>query len=780
MYNYDWDVETGGYVLNAKLTGVTKEVRPVYCEELKLLELDKNYGWKIPTCDEPLMWTEGRRYIYRGEMVAEAVGGGLYSLPVMKNTVRNLELIPVDVEAMVAKNENLMNGLVQKTLKDIYKFYDEYRNKTDLFYAAFSGGKDSAVMLDLVQRALPHDAFVVIFGDTTMELSDTYKNVEESKKFWRDLKWYTARAEFDALDSWKFAGPPARTIRWCCGVHKSAPSVIKTKEILAEMRGCAVNEIKHFKVAAFLGVRSEESEARSGYEKVAEGNKHRVQINCNAILDWSSCELFVYLFEQKIPLNRAYINGLHRVGCKLCPMASSWTDCIQNHVYRNELAPFIDIIRNSINKQFKTEEAWQQYLSDGGWKKRAGGAILKNGESRLTIVSGSDKERIIIKNAVKHWDSWLPTLGILVETSPYVYEIEHRNVSLKFTVDEKSDVTVLSYRPLEKNRDTIRFMYLFKNALTKSAYCESCGECMVECPHSALSITNAEIKFNNCLHCETCLDMQKGCIVARSLMAGGNNVNVKNIDRYRTFGLKQEWVEIYFENPSDFWENTRLGKDMFTAFDRWGKEALLFDEKRTPSPYLNRFIELGADNPKLWGYIFANLTYNSPIITWYIRNCEFGRTYTSDSMMIMLGDELTDRTKRNALSSLKNTIKSSPIGWLLGQGECEMKGKVVTSITRTGWAEPDALVILYTLYLFAEHNDDFYSFTLSELADDDDEREAMSPNLIFGIDSETLRPILQGLAHDYADFIQVDFNNNLLENVFLNREKTSADAAALL
>ncbi len=117
---------------------------------------------------------------------------------------------------------------------------------------------------------------------------------------------------------------------------------------------------------------------------------------------------------------------------------------------------------------------------------------------------------------------------------------------------------------------------------------------------------------------------------------------------------------------------------------------------------------------------------------------------------------------------------------LLGQVDWVLLGKVVTSITRTCWTEPDALVILYTLYLFTEHNDDFYSFTLSELADDDDEREAMSPNLIFGIDSETLRPILQGLAHDYADFIQVDFNNNLLENVFLNRKKTSADAAALL
>ena len=26
MYNYEWDIETGGYVLTTKITGVTKEV----------------------------------------------------------------------------------------------------------------------------------------------------------------------------------------------------------------------------------------------------------------------------------------------------------------------------------------------------------------------------------------------------------------------------------------------------------------------------------------------------------------------------------------------------------------------------------------------------------------------------------------------------------------------------------------------------------------------------------------------------------------------------------
>ena len=85
MYNYEWDIETGGYILTTKITGVTKEVRPVFFEELEFLKLDKNYGWEFPNVREPLMWAEGRRYFYKGEFVAEAVGGGLYDMPSLKN-----------------------------------------------------------------------------------------------------------------------------------------------------------------------------------------------------------------------------------------------------------------------------------------------------------------------------------------------------------------------------------------------------------------------------------------------------------------------------------------------------------------------------------------------------------------------------------------------------------------------------------------------------------------------------------------------------------------------
>ena len=782
MYNYVWDIETGGYILTTKITGITKEVRPVYFEELKFLELDTKYGWTFPLVKEPLLWAEGRRYIYKGQLVAEAVGGGLYDMPTIKNVVEGLNLDPVNVELMVKRNENIMDGLVQTTLKTLYDIFTKYRKKVDINYVAFSGGKDSVVMLDLVQRAIPHDAFYVVYGDTTMELSDTYRIVDESRKKWSDLTWRVAKTDFDSKESWRVVGPPARTIRWCCGVHKSAPSIIELKKILSEQRKCAIQDIKHFKTLAFLGVRAEESEMRSTYSMVSDGNKHAVQINCNPILEWGTGELFVYILSQNLPFNEMYRKGSHRVGCLLCPMAATWYECIVNHNYEDEVKPYLDIIKDSMRKEYNDESGWKKYLQEGGWKQRSSGKLLNFSENKIVHVSSNTDERFIIKDAKYYWKKWLTVLGDIIEIRKGEYELTHRDTTLRFSVQEDGRYTTISFKPLMKSKSSIRFMYLFKNALNKIAYCSNCGECMAECPHGAITITKDDVIIKNCLHCETCLDRPKGCIVARSIAATGDgNMSAKNIDRYKNFGLRQEWVEIFFEDVDNFWTNDRMGSHMFKSFEKWGKEAGIIDEKNSIIPSIYKFIDLGADNPILWGYIYSNIAYNSSIFNWYIHNIEFDNEYQSSDLPIMLGDEYSETTKKNALSAMKDTIKSSPIGWLLGQGECEMKGKVITSIRRIGWQMPDPLVVLYSLYLFAEHFEGGnYSFTLTELYDDSVDRIALSPKAIFGTDESILKSIMQGLANNYREFISVDFNKGIMENVFLNRDKTSMDVLSLI
>ena len=191
MYAYEWDSSTGGYILTPMPLAFSKEPRPVYYKELDILGFDKY--WDYDKNDSfPYMWAEANNYYYRGRLVAKTKGGSLYTPPelvlIEDPEPEGYPLRFVDIPAMVDKNRQLMEQLVQETIKKIYNTFIEYQDKVDVFYVAFSGGKDSVVALDLVQRALPHNCFKVLFGDTGMEFPDTYETVEKIKQICAEEK----------------------------------------------------------------------------------------------------------------------------------------------------------------------------------------------------------------------------------------------------------------------------------------------------------------------------------------------------------------------------------------------------------------------------------------------------------------------------------------------------------------------------------------------------------------------------------------------------------------
>ena len=67
-----------------------------------------------------------------------------------------LELEPVDIDAMLTKNRHLLQGIVQKSLGFVCEAYKQYQSQVDIAAVAFSGGKDSLVLLDLVPVSYTH------------------------------------------------------------------------------------------------------------------------------------------------------------------------------------------------------------------------------------------------------------------------------------------------------------------------------------------------------------------------------------------------------------------------------------------------------------------------------------------------------------------------------------------------------------------------------------------------------------------------------------------------
>ena len=768
MYGYEWTKKPGIYRLvpNAK---VIKEIRPVFWEELDYFGFDAY--WQYPRTEAPLLWAEGvRRYVLNGEVVAEATGGGFYTKPKVSFLRKDVSLEAVSMPDLWQENESLMRGLEDAAIAFIRQVHDDYTKKGMHFVVAFSGGKDSLVLLDLVAKALRPDEFVVIFSNTGMELQATLDSVRRAQQHWPNVHFHEAISHMTPDESWDAFGPPGRRMRWCCAVHKSVPTMLKLRAITGDYNATAV---------VFDGIRKEESATRALYEAVGEGVKNINQINCSPILEWGSAEVYMYLLHYNIQFNSAYRQGLFRVGCKVCPMTSAWWDGIANDIYAEEMRSLLEIVEEYARNTKEVKEQ-KKYIETGGRKARMGGRGLHNGGSRITEIIDEDSLMFQFSVQTGEWLAVCKILGEIVEHSGNAYTQFIDKRSFTFTVEENR-VTYSSYAAMD------RFIISrLRSVAHKVAFCVGCMACVVECPTGAFAITETNrilIREDLCTHCGNCLRFMtiKGCMVAKSLtITGGNRMNINGINRYQCFGFRKVWLDHFNEFGVDCFDQGRLGNRQYTALKVWLREAGFLTaagigkKAGTETELYARLKLLGADHPLAWAIIWANLAYTSVICRWYMLHAQVGETYSKDDLVFMLGDDLSFSNRVNAIRALSETLRHSPIGAALKQGIPLPDGSSFKFV-RQGWEAPEAVAIIYALYKFAEETGR-YTFTLSQLerARGSAEAVGVDPVAIYGLNPNGFKALVQDIALHFPDLVRVAFVQDL-DNVMLVPGKKAFD-----
>lgn len=771
MYSYEWDIKTGGLLLNSSPLPFSKEPRPVYYKELDILGFDKY--WNYDKNDAyPYMWAEANNYWYRGKLVAKTKGGSLYSAPelliVEEPEPENAPLRFVDVPGMVDKNKGLIEKLTQDTIKKVFNTYARFKDKVDVFYVAFSGGKDSIVTLDIVQRALPHNSFKVLFGDTGMEFPDTYDTVGiiEKECHHQGIEFIRAKSDLNPHCTWKQFGSPSKVTRWCCSVHKTSPQILALRNNLGKI---------DFTGMAFVGVRASESASRSEYDYISLGEKHKGQYSCNPILEWNAAELYLYVYSENLHLNEAYKKGNNRAGCLVCPNVSEKNAYFRRTCYPKEVDEYMNIIADLYKESIPTEEKMKEFLENTGWKARMNGRDVSIDIGCTELMSG-DKYILKVRKPKNDWREWIKTIGVLLnESSPY--RIDFRRNEYSFEVIELADgYEVVLDKYLAKTAPL--FVKLLKNVFHKAACCIGCHECEADCQKGCITMINGKVKISeNCVRCSQCHKVDRGCLIYKSLEMpkGGSKMETKSLNCYSTHAPKKEWINQYFSQKNEFVTNNSLGSQMFSFFKRFLRDAELIDGDNF-SEFAKIIDYIGIDELKSWGLILTNLVY-SPQINWFVKNVKVNEKSSKEYITSMLVDSGTNERAANDIFRSFVRFVELPFAEV-GMGFSEKEKNRVISVTRTPWQNPDPRVILYSLYKFAENCGDYYQFTLSRLLNHEIDSDGVSPTEIFGLDREQMEKILNGLSVNYPEFIAVSFTLDL-DNITLRNDKASKDVLEL-
>lgn len=211
------------------------------------------------------------------------------------------------------------------------------------YYLAYSGGKDSDVILELAKMSgVKFDAHHSL---TTIDPPELVYHVRTHK----EVKIEHPAKPFLAM--LVEAGFPQRHRRWCCQKYK-------------ENGG-------HGRLV-ITGIRAAESPRRAKRAMLETCMNNKTKRYLHPIIDWTTGDVWQFINERKIKYCSLYDEGWKRIGCLFCPMINSAERLMQAMRYpRYELA-FIRAFeklhasgRESQKRWSSGEETFRYWMSDG-------------------------------------------------------------------------------------------------------------------------------------------------------------------------------------------------------------------------------------------------------------------------------------------------------------------------------------------------------------------------------------------------------------------------------
>ncbi|MEM3492737.1 MAG: phosphoadenosine phosphosulfate reductase family protein [Thermoplasmata archaeon] len=397
------------------------------------------------------------------------------------------------LEEIVRGNEETLRMLEQKATQDILEAIQKFPGYQ--IGVSFSGGKDSAVAMDLLSKCCAD--FFVLFVDTGLEFPETLEYVKKAAAGKKLFVLHPDTSFWDLI--WKM-GPPAKDYRWCCKVCKLAP----VAKFVAEHQR---------KILCVEGRRKAESFAREKIELVEQNPFVPGQVLVNPVRDWSSFHVWLYILWKNIEVNPLYFRDFERIGCYLCPAEQACEFEEVGRLHPEMHGRLMEFLRAWAESQGLGREFWEEGL--WRWKKppkkvKGVGGVTTEVFVRETLTCDGEiflEGNFPFAESVEDVEN---ALGILGETQKRYDAVIVKTQNSRLLFFPNSDFSVVA-REKEKAK---KMLVQMLQQLLRLRFCTSCQICVQRCPAKAVEIKNGK-PVNNLRKCRKCLKCIESCVVAR-------------------------------------------------------------------------------------------------------------------------------------------------------------------------------------------------------------------------------------------------------------------------